>query len=49
MIPSMAIFDPDTDMFNNMRIYGTIILLVLALIVFIGVKYVRSYLAFTGL
>ncbi|XP_062500630.1 solute carrier family 12 member 6-like [Corticium candelabrum] len=43
MIPSMAIFDPDTDMFNNMRIYGTIILLVLALIVFIGVKYVNYF------
>ena len=39
MAPGMVIFDSDAD---NMRVYGTIVLLVLAVIVFIGVKYVRN-------
>lgn len=29
------------EMLNNLRIYGTILLLCMSLIVFIGVKYVR--------
>ncbi|XP_071959287.1 solute carrier family 12 member 4-like isoform X2 [Antedon mediterranea] len=49
--PVIAIFDDGVgsgttsnspDMLNNMRVYGTIILFVLSLLVFVGVKYVNK-------
>ncbi|XP_033125361.1 solute carrier family 12 member 4-like isoform X1 [Anneissia japonica] len=48
--PPIAIFDEDgsgttsnsPDMLNNMRVYGTVILLILSLLVFVGVKYVNK-------
>ena len=39
----MAIFEPLTDpdvLYNNMRVYGTILLILTAIIVFFGVKFV---------
>ena len=31
------------DLFNNMRVYGTVILILLTFIVFVGVKYVSRF------
>ncbi|XP_063395592.1 solute carrier family 12 member 6 isoform X3 [Cydia fagiglandana] len=47
MAPSMSIFgdftkDPDA-MFNNFRVYGTGLLLVMGLVVFLGVKFVNKF------
>eukprot|EP00731_Ephydatia_muelleri_P026278 Em0018g378a len=41
--PQMAIFEPLTDpdvLYNNMRVYGTILLILTAIIVFFGVKFI---------
>ena len=55
MAPMLSLFGeirPSADggisqeMFNNMRVYGTILLLVLSLIVFIGVQYVNKFASF---
>ncbi|XP_069797206.1 solute carrier family 12 member 6-like isoform X2 [Narcine bancroftii] len=49
MCPSMAIFHTDDvnaeegAMLNNMRVYGTCFLLLLALVVFVGVDYVNKF------
>ena len=48
--PQMSIFGDissegggaSTALLNNMRVYGTIILAILALLVFVGVKYVNK-------
>lgn len=41
--PSAAIFEGEgAATLNNMRIYGTIFLLFMALVVFVGVKYVNK-------
>uniref|UniRef100_A0A8C4WUW7 Solute carrier family 12 member 4 n=1 Tax=Eptatretus burgeri TaxID=7764 RepID=A0A8C4WUW7_EPTBU len=40
VVPDAAIFD---DMLHNMRLYGTAFLLVMALVVFVGVKYVNKF------
>uniref|UniRef100_A0A646QE31 Solute carrier family 12 member 6 n=1 Tax=Hemiscolopendra marginata TaxID=943146 RepID=A0A646QE31_9MYRI len=49
MVPQLSIFgdfnkDPSV-MFNNFRVYGTILLLILVLIVFIGVRFVSKFAA----
>ncbi|RDD47585.1 Solute carrier family 12 member 6 [Trichoplax sp. H2] len=55
MAPMLSLFgeiQPSADggisqeMFNNMRVYGTILLLILSLIVFIGVQYVNKFASF---
>lgn len=47
MAPSMSIFGDFTKdsniMYNNFRVYGTIILWILGMIVFIGVKFVNKF------
>ncbi|XP_031349660.1 solute carrier family 12 member 4 isoform X3 [Photinus pyralis] len=47
MAPSLSIFgDPSEDvniMYNNFRVYGTGLLLVMGIIVFIGVKFVNKF------
>ncbi|ESO89777.1 hypothetical protein LOTGIDRAFT_124507 [Lottia gigantea] len=40
MAPSIAIFD---DMFNNYRLYGTVVLILLCIVVFIGVSFVSKF------
>ena len=49
MAPSMSLFGDVLDggaqssaMLNNMRVYGTILLIFLGLLVFVGVKYVNK-------
>ena len=47
MAPSLSLFgdfhkDPEI-MYNNFRVYGTLLLLVVATIVFIGVKFVSKF------
>lgn len=48
LVPQAAIFhatDPhgsDSAMLNNMRVYGTICLSLMAVVVFVGVKYVNK-------
>ncbi|KAI4898138.1 hypothetical protein NFI96_015401 [Prochilodus magdalenae] len=48
IVPSAAIFKADSDtseaaaMLNNMRVYGTCCLTLMALVVFVGVKYVNK-------
>ncbi|XP_041376452.1 solute carrier family 12 member 4-like isoform X1 [Gigantopelta aegis] len=42
IVPQIAIFD---DVFHNYRLYGTCVLLVLGLIVFVGVKFVSKFAA----
>ncbi|GCC43428.1 hypothetical protein chiPu_0027639, partial [Chiloscyllium punctatum] len=47
--PSMAIFHSDhvdgetAALLNNMRVYGTAFLLLMALVVFVGVRYVNKF------
>ena len=45
--PPMSLFGPDiTDdfvKFNNFRVYGTILLIVMGSIVFVGVKFVNKF------
>lgn len=47
-MPNAAIFKPETKeleaaaMLNNMRVYGTCCLALMALVVFVGVKYVNK-------
>ncbi|XP_051788111.1 solute carrier family 12 member 4 isoform X4 [Erpetoichthys calabaricus] len=49
IVPKAAIFhaedvnDGDSAMLNNMRVYGTIFLSCMALVVFVGVKYVNKF------
>ncbi|KPP61132.1 hypothetical protein Z043_120808 [Scleropages formosus] len=49
IIPAAAIFRPsdahggDSAMLNNMRVYGTICLSLMALVVFVGVRYVNKF------
>lgn len=47
MAPSLSIFgDPTKDasvMYNNFRVYGTALLLVMGTIVYIGVKFVNKF------
>lgn len=47
MAPEMSIFGDFTKdqniMYNNFRVYGTIILWILGLIVFVGVKFVNKF------
>lgn len=40
--PAAAIFQGDGSMLNNMRVYGTCFLLLMAVVVFVGVKYVNK-------
>lgn len=44
--PNAAIFPIEKDnpqaMFNNMRVYGTCIIAIMAIVVFVGVKYVNK-------
>lgn len=47
MAPSLSLFgdfhkDPEI-MYNNFRVYGTILLIIVATIVFIGVKFVSKF------
>uniref|UniRef100_A0A3B5A446 Solute carrier family 12 member 7-like n=1 Tax=Stegastes partitus TaxID=144197 RepID=A0A3B5A446_9TELE len=44
IVPSATVFEADTKeaTLNNMRIYGTCCLLLMALVVFVGVKYVNK-------
>ena len=47
MAPGMSLFgdftkDPNI-MYNNFRVYGTILLWILGLIVFVGVKFVNKF------
>lgn len=46
MAPSISIFDltknPDA-VYNNFRIYGTALLMVMGMIVFVGVKFVNKF------
>ncbi|XP_071814976.1 solute carrier family 12 member 6-like isoform X2 [Apostichopus japonicus] len=39
IVPSISLFE---DMTNNFRVYGTAVLLILSLLVFVGVKYVNK-------
>ncbi|KAG8446574.1 hypothetical protein GDO86_014141 [Hymenochirus boettgeri] len=55
LFPSMAIFIPQeaseeqAAMLNNMRVYGTCVLTCMAIVVFVGVKYVNKFaLVFLG-
>jgi len=47
MAPSMSIFGDFTKdasaMYNNFRVYGTILLLIMGLIVFVGVTFVNKF------
>lgn len=45
LIPQAAIFHPPggSAMLNNMRVYGTICLSLMAVVVFVGVKYVNKF------
>lgn len=51
MIPHLSAFGDatpgETAMFDNLRLYGTILLNLLAVVVFVGVKFVRSWLLFS--
>jgi len=47
MAPSLSIFGDFTKdaeiMYNNFRVYGTILLMIMGLIVFVGVKFVNKF------
>lgn len=47
MAPSLSIFGDFTKdasiMYNNFRVYGTCLLMVMGLIVFVGVKFVNKF------
>uniref|UniRef100_A0A8B9QDV9 Solute carrier family 12 member 4 n=1 Tax=Apteryx owenii TaxID=8824 RepID=A0A8B9QDV9_APTOW len=49
IVPQAAIFHPSgahdasSAMLNNMRVYGTVFLLLMAVVVFVGVKYVNKF------
>lgn len=49
LVPRAAIFHPadihggSSAMLNNMRVYGTICLSLMAVVVFVGVKYVNKF------
>lgn len=49
MAPSLSIFGDFTKdasaMYNNFRVYGTVLLVVMGLIVFVGVKFVNKFAA----
>uniref|UniRef100_A0A665WFW1 Solute carrier family 12 member 7-like n=1 Tax=Echeneis naucrates TaxID=173247 RepID=A0A665WFW1_ECHNA len=42
IIPTATLFEEDAAMLNNMRVYGTCCLVLMALVVFVGVKYVNK-------
>lgn len=48
-MPQAAIFypsgahDASSAMLNNMRVYGTVFLILMAVVVFVGVKYVNKF------
>ncbi|XP_041847585.1 solute carrier family 12 member 7-like isoform X1 [Melanotaenia boesemani] len=42
IVPTATVFDHDDEKLNNMRIYGTCCLVLMALVVFVGVKYVNK-------
>ena len=56
IVPDISLFGPvvgDPDaLFNNIRVYGTILLILMAVVVFVGVKIVSAcmdlHLAFVG-
>lgn len=47
MAPSMSIFGDFTKdaniMYNNFRVYGTVLLMIMGTIVFVGVKFVNKF------
>lgn len=47
MAPGLSIFgdfnDDSSAMYNNFRVYGTVLLLIMGTIVFIGVKFVNKF------
>ncbi|KAM4639452.1 solute carrier family 12 member 4 isoform 5-T8 [Amazona ochrocephala] len=49
IVPQAAIFHPSgahdasSTMLNNMRVYGTVFLILMAVVVFVGVKYVNKF------
>lgn len=49
IVPQAAIFHPSgahdasSAMLNNMRVYGTVFLILMAVVVFVGVKYVNKF------
>ena len=46
MVPAMAIFRPlsnYSNVFNNYRVYGSILLLIMFVWVFLGVKFVSKF------
>lgn len=48
IVPQMSIFDVKNDpdmMFHNFRIYGTVLLIILAIIVYCGVQFVSKFAA----
>ncbi|KAG7227429.1 hypothetical protein INR49_000435 [Caranx melampygus] len=42
IVPTATVFKEDEAMANNMRVYGTCCLVLMALVVFVGVKYVNK-------
>lgn len=48
MVPQMSIFGDTTipeNMYNNYRVFGTCLLAIIGLIVYVGVKFVNKFAA----